>query len=92
MSVLSEFREAIAAGVGTVAVSLDVLLTGGEMLLSVSDLLFSLTAVLSGTLADEFAFLDPGMLRSALLVAAVLYLTNLLLNLRKRLTGDSDTS
>jgi hypothetical protein len=77
-------------GVGLVSllgVTADLLLTGGDMLLAVSDILFSITALAQGRLGVEFG-LDQDLARKAFLAVAVLYLTNLVGKLYDRLTED----
>lgn len=87
--VLDELQQAGAAVVAVVGLSADLLLTGGDILLSVSDLLFTGTAVLNGALGTELG-LDETLLRNALVAVAVLYLVNLVAQLRDRIT-DSDS-
>jgi hypothetical protein len=79
-------RQAAAAVTSVVALSADLLLTGGDMLLGVSDLLFSITALAQGQLGAQLGFIDPGIAKRAFLAVAVLYLTHLLFSLHDRLT------
>ena len=79
-------RQAAAAVTSVVALSADLLLTGGDMLLGVSDLLFSITALAQGQLGAQLGFIDPEIAKRAFLAVAVLYLTHLLFSLHDRLT------
>jgi hypothetical protein len=78
------------AGAGSaLGIVLDVLLTGGDLLLSLSDLLFPMVSIVYSTLATEIPWLDQQTAYHALLFVAVLYLTNLALKLRDRLKSES---
>jgi hypothetical protein len=59
------------------------------MLLGVSDLLFSITALAQGQLGAQLGFINPGLAQRAFLVVAVLYLTHLLFSLYDRLTEEN---
>jgi len=78
------------AGAGSaVGIVLDVLLTGGDLLLSISDLLFPMVSIVYSTLAPEIPWLDQQTAFHALLFVATLYLTNLALKLHDRLQSQS---
>jgi hypothetical protein len=84
---LGTVRQLAVGLVSLLGVTADLLLTGGDMLLAVSDILFSITALAQGRLGAEFG-LDQDLARKAFLAVAVLYLTNLVGKLYDRLTED----
>ena len=84
---LGTVRQLAVGLVSLLGVTADLLLTGGDMLLAVSDILFSITALAQGRLGVEFG-LDQDLARKAFLAVAVLYLTNLVGKLYDRLTDD----
>jgi hypothetical protein len=84
---LGTVRQLAVGLVSLLGVTADLLLTGGDMLLAVSDILFSITALAQGRLGVEFG-LDQDLARKAFLAVAVLYLTNLVGKLYDRLTED----
>ena len=84
---LGTVRQVAVGLVSLLGVTADLLLTGGDMLLAVSDILFSITALAQGRLGVEFG-LDQDLARKAFLAVAVLYLTNLVGKLYDRLTED----
>lgn len=67
----------------------DALFNSMEALLAVSDLLFSLTVVMNGTLASQIPWLDQSLMTKLLLFAALLYATNLLINIYERLNDET---
>ena len=84
---LGTVRQLAVGLVSLLGVTADLLLTGGDMLLAVSDILFSITALAQGRLGGEFG-IDQDLARKAFLAVAVLYLTNLVGKLYDRLTED----
>lgn len=84
---LGTVRQLAVGLVSLLGVTADLLLTGGDMLLAVSDILFSITALAQGRLGVEFG-IDQDIARKAFLAVAVLYLTNLVGKLYDRLTED----
>lgn len=82
----------LAVAVGSiVGATLDLALTGGDLLLGVSDLLFSMTALAQGTLGARVGWIDQELAQQAFLFVAGLYLLHLLFSLYDRLTEDTST-
>lgn len=95
MTVLEEIglgpvRQLAVGAVGAAGLLVDLLLTGGDVLLGVSDLLFSITALAQGSLGAQLGFINQELAQQAFLLVAVLYLTHLLFSLYDRLT-ESDS-
>lgn len=71
------FRELVLGG-GAVFVVFDVLTTGVDVFFGVSDVLFPLVALVTGTLSEQFTWLNELPLEPILAVVALAYLFTLL--------------
>jgi len=87
---LGPVRQLAVGAASLVGVLTDLILTGGDMLLGVSDLLFSITALIQGRFGAELGFIEPELARKAFLLVAALYLTNLLFTLYDRVTEENE--
>ena len=87
---LGPVRQLAVGAASLVGVLTDLILTGGDMLLGVSDLLFSITALIQGRFGAELGFIEPELARKAFLLVAALYLANLLFTLYDRVTEENE--
>lgn len=77
-------------GSSAVVVLFDAFLNSFDLLLAMSDLLFPMMAVVSGTIAPEIEFLSEQMFTHLLLFVAALYVINLLSKLRRRYQNETN--
>ena len=65
--------------------------SGIEVFLSVSDLLFPIMAVSVGTLSDYFPWLNDPIFHQVLIVVALAYILNLVLQLIEEIRSETNT-
>lgn len=71
-------------GGGAILIVGDVVLSAGDLFLSLSGMLFPMFAIASGTLAEHMAVFDQPWIHQALIVVALAYLLNLTIQASKR--------
>ena len=87
---MTRLKELLFGGTSGV-VLFDVLLNSADLLLAVSDTLFSLMVVVSGYLGPEIGWLDEELMTRLLIAVAVLYVINLLITIIGEITNETDS-